>query len=198
MSASFVEPPEHGSFWDGREAEPLLNGEYKIVLQLVGVLKNGKLAKRLTDRAIECVASFVRRTKLTPGLTSRRLGSDMEAVQNLRTAIYSFKLRVEAAEDGSKKRSKLFDQALNYLYRSVLSAPHAHSSLPHADLRVRAGLLSYATLIVFANFLLDKASHLDDDADDDEDESTASFPSFEEYLRERSEIKKILSRRTLD
>lgn len=55
MSASFVEPPEHGSFWDGREAEPLLNGEYKIVLQLVGVLNHGKLAKRLTDRAIECV-----------------------------------------------------------------------------------------------------------------------------------------------
>uniref|UniRef100_A0A0K3CRK6 BY PROTMAP: gi/472580415/gb/EMS18219.1/ metal ion binding protein [Rhodosporidium toruloides NP11] gi/647403677/emb/CDR49761.1/ RHTO0S32e00298g1_1 [Rhodosporidium toruloides] n=1 Tax=Rhodotorula toruloides TaxID=5286 RepID=A0A0K3CRK6_RHOTO len=149
MSASFIEPPEHGSFWDGREAEPLLNGEYKIVLQLVGVLKNGKLAKRLTDRAID----------------------DMEAVQNLRTAIYSFKLRVEAAEDGSKKRSKLFDQALNYLYR-------------------------YATLIVFANFLLDKASHLDDT--DDEDEATVSFPSFEEYLRERSEIKKILNRRTLD
>lgn len=47
----------------------------------------------------------------------------MEAVQNLRTAIYSFKLRVEAAEDGSKKRSKLFDQALNYLYRFVLQPP---------------------------------------------------------------------------
>lgn len=41
----------------------------------------------------------------------------MEAVQNLRTAIFSFKLRVEAAESGSKKREKLFDQALNYLYR---------------------------------------------------------------------------------
>ena len=45
----------------------------------------------------------------------------MEAVQNLRTAIYSFKLRVEAADEGSKKREKLFDQALNYLYRCVFS-----------------------------------------------------------------------------
>jgi hypothetical protein len=38
--------------------------------------------------------------------------SDMEAVQNLRTAIYSFKLRVEAADEGSKKREKLFRRPL--------------------------------------------------------------------------------------
>lgn len=68
---------------------------------------------------------------------------------------------------------------------------------------------SYATLIVFANFLLDKASQSDNDSDDDtpvgakdpyvsRPKARASFPSFEEYLRERSEIKKILSRRTLD
>ncbi|KAG0660956.1 hypothetical protein C6P46_004229 [Rhodotorula mucilaginosa] len=156
LSASFMDAPEHGSSWDGRESEPLLNGEYKIVLQLVGVLQHGKLAKRLADRAID----------------------DMEAVQNLRTAIYSFKLRVEAADEGSKKREKLFDQALNYLYR-------------------------YATLIVFANFLLDKASHPSTDSDDSDDENgskgaSGAFPSFEQYLRERSEIKKILSRRTLD
>ncbi|BGP42744.1 hypothetical protein JCM10450v2_006854 [Rhodotorula kratochvilovae] len=54
--------------------------------------------------------------------------------------------------------------------------------------------------------LLDKASYLgelsgsDDDEDGDApaegDEST--FPSFETYLTERPEIKKILSRRTLD
>lgn len=39
--------------WDGRETDPYLDGEYKIVLQLVGVLQHGKLAKKLTDRAIE-------------------------------------------------------------------------------------------------------------------------------------------------
>ena len=56
--------------------------------------------------------------------------SDMEAVQNLRTAIYSFKLRVEAADEGSKKREKLFDQALNYLYRCAVSTlQHLYSSL---------------------------------------------------------------------
>ncbi|BGP42410.1 hypothetical protein JCM10450v2_006504 [Rhodotorula kratochvilovae] len=159
MAASYIEPEDHNLHWDGREAEPLLQGEYKLVLQLVGVLKNGKLAKRLADKAID----------------------DMEAVQNLRTAIYSFKLRVEGAEEGSKKRAKLFDQALNYLYR-------------------------YATLIVFANFLLDKASHLGELSGSDEDEDgdapaggdESTFPSFETYLTERPEIKKILSRRTLD
>lgn len=52
MAASFI-VTDHGSSWDGREADPYLNGEYKIVLQLVGVLQNGKLAKKLCDRAIE-------------------------------------------------------------------------------------------------------------------------------------------------
>ncbi|GAA5966606.1 hypothetical protein JCM21900_001467 [Sporobolomyces salmonicolor] len=166
MAASYVEQPEHGDSWDGREADPYLQGDYKVVLQLVGVLRNGKDAKRLTDLAID----------------------NMEAVQNLRTAIYSFKLRVEAAEIGSKKREKLFNQALNYLYR-------------------------YATLIVFANFLLDKASHLDEtgtvsSSNEDEDEEggghgrgrgiESTFQPFEEYLKERPEISRILKRRTLD
>lgn len=59
---------------------------------------------------------------------------------------------------------------------------------------------------MFANFLLDKASHPSTDSDDSDAEDQngsgsagiKAFPSFEEYLRERSEIKKILSRRTLD
>jgi hypothetical protein len=41
-------------------------GEYKIILQLVGVLSHGKAAKRLTDSAIDL----------------------MQDVQNLRKAIY--------------------------------------------------------------------------------------------------------------
>ncbi|GAA5990599.1 hypothetical protein JCM11641_007799 [Rhodosporidiobolus odoratus] len=172
LAASFLAPMPHAEndqlhavHWDGREAEPYLGGEYKIVLQLVGVLGQGKVAKRLTDRAID----------------------DCEAVQNLREAVYAFKLRVEAAEERSKKREKLFEQALNYLYR-------------------------YATLICFANFLLDKASYRasfssssssassadSDDEDGQGPEERASFPSFEDYLRERTEIRKILSRRTLD
>ncbi|GAA6022381.1 hypothetical protein JCM10207_004746 [Rhodosporidiobolus poonsookiae] len=163
LAASFLvpapgetEPEPHSLHWDGRETEPYLDGEYKIVLQLVGVLGQGKAAKRLVDTAID----------------------EMSGVQNLRTAIYQFKLRVEAADEGSKKREKIFDQALNYLYR-------------------------YATLIVFANFLLDKASFLASAADSDDEgdavsATSSTFPSFEGYLRERTEIRKILSRRTLE
>lgn len=43
-------------------------GEYKTILQLVGVLSHGKIAKRLTDRAVDL----------------------MQDVQNLRKAIYEF------------------------------------------------------------------------------------------------------------
>lgn len=131
----------------------------------------------------------------------------MEAVQNLRLAIHSFVLRVEAAEEGSKKRTKLFDQALNYLYRYVLALPlYLFRSLTLPCTSLMRPRCSYATLIVFANFLLDKASHLNDtsaDSDDDGGDTPASeaestFPSFETYLAERPEIKKILTRRTLD
>lgn len=95
--------------WDGREAEPFLAGEYKVTLQLVGVLQYGRAAKRLADRAIDA----------------------MEAVQNLRRAVYDFKLRAEAAAPGSAKQKKIFEVALNYLYR-------------------------LSTLYVFAGFLLEK------------------------------------------
>jgi hypothetical protein len=47
-----------------------LLGEYKTILQLVGVLSYGKLAKRLTDSAIDL----------------------MQDVQNLRKAIYEYVL----------------------------------------------------------------------------------------------------------
>lgn len=83
-------------------------GEYKIILQLVTVLSHGKQAKRLTDAAI----------------------NQMEGVQNLRKAVYDFKLQVDAAEPGSAKQRAQQYRAVNYLYR-------------------------YGTLIVLANFLLE-------------------------------------------
>ena len=46
----------------------MLVGEYKTILHLVGVLSHGKIAKRLTDRAID----------------------HMQDVQNLRKAIYEY------------------------------------------------------------------------------------------------------------
>jgi len=77
------------------EEEVYLAGEYKTILQLVGVLSHGKVAKRLTDRAIDL----------------------MQDVQNLRKAIYDNKLKVEASEKGSLKEQKLRNITVNYLYR---------------------------------------------------------------------------------
>ncbi|PFH53133.1 hypothetical protein AMATHDRAFT_138191 [Amanita thiersii Skay4041] len=90
------------------EEEAYLQGEYKTILQLVGVLSYGKVAKRLTDRAIDL----------------------MQDVQNLRKAIYDYKLKAEACEKGSQKERKLRAITVNYLYR-------------------------YGALIVFANYLIE-------------------------------------------
>jgi len=89
------------------EEEAYLQGEYKTILQLVGVLSHGKLAKRLADRAIDL----------------------MQDVQNLRKAIYDYKLKVDACEKGTVKERKLRNVTVNYLYR-------------------------YGSLIVFANYLV--------------------------------------------
>jgi hypothetical protein len=56
--------PVDGSY----EEEAYLRGEYKIILQLVGVLSYGKVAKRVTDKAIDAMAD----------------------VQNLRKAIFEY------------------------------------------------------------------------------------------------------------
>ncbi|KAJ6507779.1 inositol hexakisphosphate-domain-containing protein [Mycena vitilis] len=89
------------------EEEAYLQGEYKTILQLVGVLSYGKLAKRLADGAIDL----------------------MQDVQNLRKAIYDYKLKVDASEKGTPKEQKLRNVTVNYLYR-------------------------YGSLIAFANYLI--------------------------------------------
>ncbi|KAI8918923.1 inositol hexakisphosphate-domain-containing protein [Entophlyctis helioformis] len=86
----------------GRDSEADLHaqykaGEYKIVMQLLSVLQYGKLAKALTDRAIDMA----------------------DHMQNLRTAIYDNRLRVLAADVGSRKYTVLHEVVLNYLIRYV-------------------------------------------------------------------------------
>jgi len=100
--------PRCGGDWSNR-----FSGEYKLILQLVGVLSHGKVAKKLADRAIDL----------------------MEDVQNLRKAIYPYvewihridfylivgdcgsryKLKVETSESGSAKQRKLMSMGVNYL-----------------------------------------------------------------------------------
>ncbi|KAG2071110.1 hypothetical protein BDR04DRAFT_1016893 [Suillus decipiens] len=86
---------EYDSIDGPSEEQAYRQGEYKTILQLVGVLSHGKIAKRLTDRAIDL----------------------MQDVQNLRKSIYDYKLKVEALEKGSAKQRKLMNVAVNYLYR---------------------------------------------------------------------------------
>ncbi|KAF8577784.1 hypothetical protein K439DRAFT_1417887 [Ramaria rubella] len=88
--------------------EVYTQGEFKVILQLVGVLSFGKASKRITDMAID----------------------HMQDVQNLRKAIFDYKVKVDASVRGSAKHAKLQVIALNYLYR-------------------------YGTLIVFANYLVE-------------------------------------------
>lgn len=66
-----------------------LAGEYKIIMNLLQVLEHGKLAKRLLDLAID----------------------QCEAIQNLRKAIYDFKLRDSRISQSDR------DRGLNYLLR---------------------------------------------------------------------------------
>lgn len=95
---------------DDRQDSLWLKGEYRTVLQIVAILRHGKLAKRMTDHAID----------------------RMEAVQNLRKAIYDSKIRAANTDAGSSRRSHLDRVYRNYLER-------------------------YAYLIVFGNYLLEKA-----------------------------------------
>lgn len=147
------------------ERERYQNGEYRVILQLVSVLTYGKLAKRLTDQAINMC----------------------DHMQNLRKAIYDYKLRIEAMTDqGSKKWRAAREAANNYLVR-------------------------YFYLVVFANYLLEEMGttiendddELDDTSSDQQENSTAfkearKLTTFKEWLKGRREIVNIISLQTLD
>jgi protein-tyrosine phosphatase len=90
--------------------QTFINGEYKVILQLVSVLQYGKIAKHLADMAIDSCAH----------------------IQNIRSAIYDYKIRVESLESlKSIKESVLFRVGENYLVR-------------------------YFYLVTFANYLLER------------------------------------------
>ncbi|KAI8984466.1 inositol hexakisphosphate-domain-containing protein [Mycotypha africana] len=151
------------------ERERYMNGEYRVILQLVSVLTYGKLAKHLTDRAINMC----------------------DHMQNLRKAIYDYKLRVETMTDqGSIKWKATREVALNYLVR-------------------------YFYLIVFANYLLEEMGTTvttlctvsssavlqqpaQDTVDDNFEFDKRGFISFKEWLKGRREIVNIISLHSLE
>ncbi|KAI9267887.1 inositol hexakisphosphate-domain-containing protein [Phascolomyces articulosus] len=139
------------------ERERYQNGEYKIVLQLVSVLTYGKRAKKLTDRAINMC----------------------DHMQNLRTAVYDFKLRLEAIEDRSSKKYKETRLvAQNYLVR-------------------------YFYLIVFANYLLEEMGTLSLSSSSCQEETIVDdearkITTFKEWLKGRREISNIIHLQSFD
>lgn len=119
-----------------------LAGEYKLILHLVSVLDHGKESKRFADFAIDMCS----------------------AIQNLREAIFNFKIRCESSKtDGVDEEKRLVETrsiGLNYLVR-------------------------YFYLIVFAEFLLQRTkAGLEAEAGDAE---------FSVWLIERREIVNLLS-----
>lgn len=141
--------------------ESYLNGEFKIILQVISVLTYGKLAKRLTDKAINMC----------------------DHMQNLRNAIFDYKLRMGAIEDPKSKQYKAIEQvALNYLIR-------------------------YFYLIVFANYLLEeldlkkqqeteRVNPQEEDAICDDGACKAI--TFKQWLESRREITNILKLQSIE
>ena len=75
--------------------ERLLGGEYKLTLNLLRLLNDGKLSKALVDKAVD----------------------KFSHVQNLREAIYEMKIRYEALEHTASQKLESFIRAKNYLLR---------------------------------------------------------------------------------
>ncbi|KAI8354158.1 inositol hexakisphosphate-domain-containing protein [Blakeslea trispora] len=133
------------------ERDRYQNGEYRVILQLVTVLTFGKLAKRLTDQAINMC----------------------DHMQNLRKAIYDYKLRFEAMTDqGSKRWKSTREVAINYLVR-------------------------YFYLIVFANYLLEEM-RVANNTNETAFKEAQKLPTFKQWLKGHREIMNIISLNTLD
>ena len=172
---------EDASSRDLREDEFFLRGEYRCILQLVGVLGHGKLAKSLVDLAID----------------------RMETIQNLREAILMAKLRAEAAEPGSVKahhQHLVFNNYLSrygyliafasYLFDKMVWHTHADeedtTASPGGRTRPRNRSVSSADGSDYSLSMSMPSLHDD------------SFPAFPAWLKKRREIGAILERPHLD
>jgi len=77
------------------QKERYLQGEYKLILSLLRVLKEGKISKAIADESIDKFAH----------------------VQNLREAVYDMKIRYEALDQNSPLKNEHYVRAVNYLIR---------------------------------------------------------------------------------
>ena len=92
------------------------SGEYKVILQLVGVLSHGKTAKRLADGAIDLMQDVQNLRKAVYECAIYSLLVPCAQVLTLVLPELSNKLKLGACEKGSTKYNKLFNLAANYLF----------------------------------------------------------------------------------
>lgn len=161
-------------------------GEFEVgETQSCGALTRFELSLTVWTLPFLVVAATAKVTSAPPSrsrklLTFRKLtpsfSPPLTGVQNLRKAIYQFKLITEACELSTPKYHANFTRAVNYLYR-------------------------YGSLIVFAAYLLEKAS-VELESEEEEEEGgegeSGRLKPFKEWLRDRREVGQILSRKSLD
>lgn len=156
-----------------REDELRMDGEYRCILQLVGVLSYGRLAKILLDHAID----------------------RMDTIQNLRQAISVMKLRADSAEPHTPRHRQLMSVFQNYLARYGYLIAFAsylldkmHSAMVSNEEDDSASLSSSVHHHPLA-WSIDEPTSAN---------SVDDFPSFPTWLRTRREITAILERDFLD
>jgi hypothetical protein len=158
-----------------------LKGEYKIILQLLSVLPYGKQSKRLVDKAVDLC----------------------NHIQDIRGAIYDFKLRIEAIDESAqssgwssaskkKKYEALMEVGLNYLIRYFFLITFAAYLLEK-----RAGGLEFKRRSRSQSSVEippDNSVQVDTQAEQPDD----PFPSFTAWLADRREILNICRRANQD
>lgn len=151
-----------------REDELRVDGEYRCILQLVGVLSNGRLAKTLLDHVID----------------------RMETIQNLRKAISMMKLRANNAAPDSPRYKQLMTVFHNYLGRYGYLIAFASYLLD--KVRCDGHALDHKLTSSPASY------HHREKSMEDAILQMDAYPSFPEWLRERREISAILDREELE
>jgi len=110
-TTSPLSPIRHASM-SLEQKERFLQGEYKVVLNLLRVLPFGPLSKLLVDQAVD----------------------KFSHVQNLREAIYDMKIRYEALDAKSAQKQESYTRAKNYLMRYFYLIVFAAFLLEQSDL----------------------------------------------------------------
>eukprot|EP00158_Paraphelidium_tribonemae_P007900 Partr_v1_DN28391_c0_g1_i1_m78600 putative phosphatase domain containing, paladin 1 len=112
---------------ESNEKQRFLNGNYKMILQLLRVLEYGKLAKRLCDNAID----------------------ECQHIQNIREAIYSYKIKVDSKNPIVRRRT----QSETWVGYDEFGNDNESDSMAEVAINY---LVRYFYLIAFAGYVLER------------------------------------------